>query len=139
MEKATLTSLHRKGLDNDPLIYNYVLSSETSAHNRVICASSSVEHRRCRHRHHQRHGGIRNTGKVLNCGESGNKMSGKIKMVGKVVNSVALSPHLLLHKYGKFVVFLNFACRHQRMSCTRREVKTEQFRFLWTLLAKSSR
>ena len=56
-----------------------VLNSETSANNGVICASSSVEHQRCRHRHRQRHGGICNTGQVLNGGESGNKMSGKIK------------------------------------------------------------
>ena len=73
-DKATPASFHRKGLDNDPLIHNYV-------QNGVICASSSVEHRRCRHR--QRHGGIRNTGKVLNCGEGGSKMSGKIKSGGR--------------------------------------------------------
>ena len=85
MDKATPTSLHRKGLNNGPLFYIYVLSSETSTNNGVNCAGSSVEDRRCRHRHRHRqlHGGIRHTEKVLNCGESGNKMSGKIKGGGR--------------------------------------------------------
>ena len=66
-DKGTPTSLHRKGLDNESLICNYALNSETSANNGVM----SVELRRHRHRLCQRLGGIRNTGKVLNCGESG--------------------------------------------------------------------
>ena len=56
--------IQSKGLDKDPLICNYVLNSETNANNGVICALSSVENRRCRrHRHRQRLGGIRDTGK----------------------------------------------------------------------------
>ena len=85
MDKATPRSLHRKGLNNDPLFCIYVLSFETSTNNGVNCVSSSVEHRRCRHRHRHRqlHGGIHHTWKVLNCGESGKKMSGKIKSGGR--------------------------------------------------------
>ena len=45
----------QKGLDKDPLICNYVLNSETNAN-----GVKSVEHRCRRHRHLQRHGGLRN-------------------------------------------------------------------------------
>ena len=100
-DKATPTSLHKK----DQLICNDVLNSETNASNGFI----SVEHRRRRHRHRQRHGGIRNNGKILNSGEDGKTGIARSAMVGEMVNTIALSPH--------------FFCK--RMSCMRRGVKTE--------------
>ena len=113
MDKATPTSLHRKGLNND-LFYIYVLSSETSTSNGVNCGSSSVEDGRCRHRHRhrQRHGGIRNAEKVLNCGESGNKMSGKIKGGGRSGEYSPCESSPPFSTSCTFVVCLSdFACR----------------------------
>ena len=128
-EGYTPASLHRKGFDSDPSIHNYVLNSETSINNGVICASSSVEHRRCRHRHRRRHGGIRNTGEVLNGGESGNKMSGKIKSGwrrGKYRRPESSLLWKMLHIRSSFF-FSDFVYRYWRMSCTRRGVNTEHF------------
>ena len=61
-----------------------------------------MEHRRRRHR--QRHGGIRNTGKVLNCGESGKKKNGKVSDGGRNGKYSPLSPHFFLQKSCTFVV-----------------------------------
>ena len=97
----------RPAFDNDPLIYNYFLNSETNAQNGVICATSSVEHRRCRnrHRHRQRLGGTRNNGKVFNCG-----VSGKIKSGGRSGKYSLSESSLHFTKSCPFAV-LCFSCQ----------------------------
>ena len=122
-DKDTPTSLHKKGHNKDPLICNYVLNSETHASNGVL----TVEHRRRRHRDRQRHGGICNNGKMLNNHENGKKKNGKISDGGRTGKYCPSEPSLLLQKSCTFAVFeKDFAYRHQRMSCMRRGVKTEQ-------------
>ena len=81
----------------------------------------AVEHRRRRHRHRQRHGGIGNHGKNLNSGKNDNKKNGKISNGGRSCEYSRSGPLLLLQESGTFVVKKDFACRQQRMSCTRRE------------------
>ena len=58
-----------------PLICNCAFNFETNASHGVI----SVQHRRRR----QRHGGIRNNGKIPNSGEDGNKKNGNISNGGR--------------------------------------------------------
>ena len=108
-DKATPTSLHKKGHDKDPLICNYVLNSETNASNGVI----SVEHRRRRHRHRQRHDGIRNNGKILNSGESGNQKNDKTKSYMSILapgNCCGRILFQLLPKSTCVLIFLLQSC-----------------------------
>ena len=77
-EKATPTSLCRKEFDTDSFRYNYVLKSETNADNGVrngvntgaiVIGENVVD--------------IRNNGKILNSGETGNKKNGKMNNSGR--------------------------------------------------------
>ena len=109
-----------------PLICSYALQLRENASNGVI----SAEHRRRRHRHRQRHCGIRTYGKNPSNGENDN--NGKNDKIG-MDGGNGTNEYRFLQWPQSFCNFAsqsifvagNFAYRHKRMSCSRRKVKTE--------------
>ena len=87
---------------------------------------------RRRHRHRQRHVGVRYTGKNSNNGKNG--INGKSDKIGTDLRNGTnehrpLESPFFISFFSPVSCFFvgHFAYRHQRMSCTRRSVKTQHF------------